>query len=110
MWPISSPPFTSPLATLSFCHGSTCRSVSPCLQSYPSPGIIIYCFYLKWIYIASVMIFMAGAAVASAAFNLHTVIVGRIIMGVGGAVVYQRYYTIYIVCLDGLGVHSNITT
>lgn len=56
------------------------------------------------------MIFMAGAAVASAASNLHTVIVGRIIMGVGDAVVYQRYYTIYIVCLGGLGAHSNITT
>lgn len=51
---------------------------------------------MKWIYIASVLIFMAGAAVAGAAHNLPTVIVGRIIMGVGGAVVYQRCVAIYL--------------
>lgn len=57
---------------------------------------ILYCFDMKWIYIASVLIFMAGAAVAGAAHNLPTVIVGRIIMGVGGAVVYQRCVAIYL--------------
>lgn len=51
---------------------------------------IIYCFDMQWIYIVSVVVFMAGAAVAGAAHNLATVIVGRTIMGVGGSVIYQR--------------------
>ncbi|KAJ6027232.1 uncharacterized protein N7446_004168 [Penicillium canescens] len=41
---------------------------------------------MKCIYIANVVIFMAGAAVAGAASDLPAVIVGRIVMGVGGAV------------------------
>ncbi|KAJ5766310.1 uncharacterized protein N7511_003926 [Penicillium nucicola] len=51
---------------------------------------ILYCVDMKWIYIGSAVVFMAGAAVAGAAPNLPAVIVGRIIMGVGGAIVYQR--------------------
>lgn len=51
---------------------------------------ILYCFDIKWIYIVNLVIFMAGAAVAGAAPNLPAVIVGRVVMGVGGAVVYQR--------------------
>ncbi|KAJ5364577.1 Major facilitator superfamily domain general substrate transporter [Penicillium cataractarum] len=54
---------------------------------------IMYCVDLKWIYIANVVIFMAGAAVAGAASDLPAVIVGRVIMGVGGAVVYQSNLT-----------------
>ncbi|KAJ5415677.1 hypothetical protein N7465_004372 [Penicillium sp. CMV-2018d] len=54
---------------------------------------ILYCVDMKWIYIANLVIFMAGAAVAGAAPNLPTVIVGRVIMGVGGAVVYQSNLT-----------------
>lgn len=50
---------------------------------------------MKWIYIANVVVFMAGSAVAGAAPNLPVVIVGRIVMGVGGAVVYQRYVAMY---------------
>lgn len=45
---------------------------------------------------ANLVIFMAGAAVAGAASNMSMVIVGRIIMGVGGAVVYQRSLTIHL--------------
>lgn len=56
---------------------------------------ILYCFDMKWIYIVSVVIFMVGAAVAGSASNFPAVIVGRIIMGVGGAIVYQRFVTIY---------------
>lgn len=52
---------------------------------------IIYCFNMRWIYLVNVVIFMAGAAVAGAAPNIQAVIVGRIIMGVSGAIVYQRY-------------------
>ncbi|KAF9885590.1 hypothetical protein FE257_012796 [Aspergillus nanangensis] len=50
---------------------------------------ILYCFDMRWVYIANIVIFMAGAAVAGAAPNMPAVIVGRIIMGVGGAIVYQ---------------------
>lgn len=52
---------------------------------------ILYCFNMRWIYIVNVIIFMAGAAVSGAATNISAVIVGRIIMGVSGAIVYQRY-------------------
>ncbi|CAP96309.1 hypothetical protein E8E15_002468 [Penicillium rubens] len=54
---------------------------------------ILYFVDMKWIYIANVVVFMAGAAVAGAAPNLPVVIVGRIVMGVGGAVVYQSNLT-----------------
>lgn len=50
---------------------------------------------MKWVYIVSIVIFMVGAAVAGSASNFPAVIVGRIIMGVGGATIYQRYVTIY---------------
>ncbi|KAL3447140.1 major facilitator superfamily domain-containing protein [Aspergillus insuetus] len=54
---------------------------------------ILYCFNMRWIYIVNVAIFMAGAAVAGAAPNISVVIVGRIIMGVAGAIVYQSNLT-----------------
>ncbi|GES64649.1 efflux pump antibiotic resistance protein [Aspergillus terreus] len=54
---------------------------------------ILYCCEMRWIYLASIVVFMAGAAVAGAAQNMASVIVGRIIMGLGGAVVYQSNLT-----------------
>ncbi|CEL11609.1 hypothetical protein ASPCAL14710 [Aspergillus calidoustus] len=54
---------------------------------------ILYCFNMRWVYIVNVAIFMAGAAVAGAAQNISAVIVGRIIMGVAGAIVYQSNLT-----------------
>jgi MFS family permease len=48
---------------------------------------------MRWVYIVNVAIFMAGAAVAGAAPNISAVIVGRIIMGVAGAIVYQSNLT-----------------
>ncbi|KAL4948465.1 major facilitator superfamily domain-containing protein [Aspergillus filifer] len=50
---------------------------------------ILYCFDMRWVWITNVAIFMAGSAVAGAAPNIQAVIVGRIIMGVSGAIVYQ---------------------
>ncbi|KAL4863810.1 major facilitator superfamily domain-containing protein [Aspergillus spectabilis] len=50
---------------------------------------ILYCVDMRWIYIANAVIFMVGAAVAGSAQNMSSVIVGRIIMGVAGAIVYQ---------------------
>jgi hypothetical protein len=37
------------------------------------------------------VIFLAGAAVGGSASSMSAVIGGRVIMGVGGAVVYQTY-------------------
>ncbi|CAG9980466.1 unnamed protein product [Clonostachys byssicola] len=48
-----------------------------------------YCFDLRIIYLTSLAIFLAGSAVAGSAKSLTTVIVGRVIMGVGGAMVQQ---------------------
>lgn len=50
---------------------------------------IIYCFNMKWVYLASMIIFIAGAAVSGAAPNMSSVIVGRVIMGIGGSMVQQ---------------------
>lgn len=52
---------------------------------------ITYCFNLKWVFILHMVIFMAGTAIAGAADNITTIIVGRVIMGWGGSVVQQRY-------------------
>ncbi|KAL5356108.1 major facilitator superfamily domain-containing protein [Aspergillus floccosus] len=73
---------------------------------------ILYCFEMRWVYLASIIVFMAGAAVAGAAQNMASVIVGRIIMGVGGAVVYQRFFErlVRYSCLDyPLTQDSNLT-
>lgn len=51
---------------------------------------IIYCFDMRWIYLTSLVIFIAGAAVSGAAPNMSAIIVGRVIMGLGGALVQQR--------------------
>ncbi|CEL03550.1 hypothetical protein ASPCAL04704 [Aspergillus calidoustus] len=54
---------------------------------------VTYCFDLRSIYIASIVIFLAGAAVGGSASSISAVIVGRVIMGVGGAIVYQTNLT-----------------
>ncbi|KAL2786437.1 major facilitator superfamily domain-containing protein [Aspergillus keveii] len=54
---------------------------------------VTYCFDLRSIYIASIVVFLAGAAVGGSASSMSAVIVGRVIMGVGGAVVYQTNLT-----------------
>jgi MFS family permease len=50
---------------------------------------IIFCVDMRWVYLLSMIIFMVGAVVSGAADNMTAVIVGRIIMGVGGAMVQQ---------------------
>ncbi|KAL4879210.1 major facilitator superfamily domain-containing protein [Aspergillus karnatakaensis] len=55
---------------------------------------VINCFDIKWVVIVHNIIFMVGAVVAGAANNMTMVIVGRIIMGVGGATVYQCCLTL----------------
>jgi MFS family permease len=50
---------------------------------------ITFCTDMRWIYIVSMVLFMAGAAVSGSAESMSSVIVGRIIMGIGGAIVQQ---------------------
>ncbi|KAF3397144.1 Efflux pump roqT [Talaromyces pinophilus] len=54
---------------------------------------VIYCFNLRWIYCACIAIFLAGATIGGSASSMSVVIVGRVIMGVGGAIVYQTNLT-----------------
>ncbi|KIA75671.1 MFS transporter [Aspergillus ustus] len=54
---------------------------------------VTYCFSLRWIYIVCLAIFLAGAAIGGSASSMSVVVVGRIIMGVGGAIVYQSNLT-----------------
>lgn len=50
---------------------------------------IVYCFNLRSIYLVHLLIFILGSALAGAASRIATVIVGRSIMGLGGAVILQ---------------------
>ncbi|KAL2839263.1 major facilitator superfamily domain-containing protein [Aspergillus pseudoustus] len=54
---------------------------------------VTYCFDLRWIYIVCLAIFLAGAAIGGSASSMSVVVVGRIIMGFGGAIVYQTNLT-----------------
>ncbi|KAK4069999.1 hypothetical protein Purlil1_13605 [Purpureocillium lilacinum] len=45
---------------------------------------IVYCFDLRWVYLANLGIFFVGSALAGAAPNMAMVIIGRSIMGAGG--------------------------
>lgn len=50
---------------------------------------LTYTFGLRWLYIANLAVFLLGAAVAGSAKSMEAVILGRVIMGVGGAFVQQ---------------------
>ncbi|KAI8648847.1 Efflux pump antibiotic resistance protein [Fusarium sp. Ph1] len=47
---------------------------------------ILYCFDMRWVYIVSLVVFLAGAAMAGAAQAISTVIAGRAVMGIGGSI------------------------
>ncbi|KAF7557189.1 hypothetical protein G7046_g6105 [Stylonectria norvegica] len=50
---------------------------------------MLYCIDMRWVWIANLLVFVAGAAVSGSAGSIEAVIVGRVIMGVGGAIVMQ---------------------
>ena len=50
---------------------------------------LTYNFDLRWLYLGNMVIFVVGAAVAGSAQTMAAVILGRIIMGIGGASVQQ---------------------
>ncbi|KAI6778465.1 putative transporter-like protein [Emericellopsis cladophorae] len=73
---------------------------------------IIYCFNLKIIYLIHLAIFAAGAAVAGAASNITTVIVGRVIMGIGGSVIQQinmTFIAVFATAEESTGVFGLIS-
>lgn len=54
-------------------------------------------FEIKWLIIASIILFEAGSALCGAAPSANALIVGRVIAGIGGAGMYigQAFLTAY---------------
>ncbi|KAL4795191.1 major facilitator superfamily domain-containing protein [Aspergillus venezuelensis] len=57
-------------------------------------GKIFYQFNTKWSYIISVAIFEVGSAICGAARNMVTLIVGRVLCGIGGSGLYLGVITL----------------
>lgn len=60
-------------------------------------GTLYNTFNIKWIYIATVILFEAGSALCGAAPSMSALIVGRVIAGAGGSGIYLgalQYYAI----------------
>ncbi|KAK1771923.1 major facilitator superfamily domain-containing protein [Phialemonium atrogriseum] len=51
-------------------------------------GSLYTSFNMKWIFVASVLLFEIGSAICGAAPNMQALIVGRVIAGAGGAGIY----------------------
>ncbi|KAF7546823.1 hypothetical protein G7Z17_g8169 [Cylindrodendrum hubeiense] len=58
---------------------------------------LTFAFNMRTIFIANLLLFIAGSAIAGAAQSMSMVIVGRIIMGVGGSIIQQTSYSYYAV-------------
>ncbi|KAH7150421.1 major facilitator superfamily domain-containing protein [Dactylonectria estremocensis] len=58
---------------------------------------LAFVFDMRTIFLANLVIFMAGSAIAGAAQSMTMIIVGRIVMGVGGSIVQQTCYSYYAV-------------
>jgi MFS family permease len=63
-------------------------------------GALYTSFNMKWIFVASVILFEVGSAICGAAPSMDTLIVGRVITGMGGAGIY----------LGGLNYLSSLTS
>lgn len=51
-------------------------------------GSLYGSFEIKWLYLASIILFEVGSAVCGAAPSMNAMIVGRVVAGVGGAGMY----------------------
>lgn len=51
-------------------------------------GTLFNTFDMKWVYVATVVLFEAGSALCGAAPNMNALIVGRVIAGAGGSGIY----------------------
>ncbi|KAH6995687.1 major facilitator superfamily domain-containing protein [Ilyonectria sp. MPI-CAGE-AT-0026] len=58
---------------------------------------LTFAFDMRTVFLANMVVFIAGSAIAGAAQSMAMVIVGRIIMGVGGSIVQQTSYSYYAV-------------
>nr|BAZ95819.1 cpaN1 MFS transporter [Curvularia pallescens] len=56
-------------------------------------GKIYGAFNMKWIYIFNIFLFEAGSALCGAAPNMTTLIIGRVIAGIGGSGMYSGTLT-----------------
>lgn len=60
-------------------------------------GTLLNTFNMKWIFIASVLLFEAGSALCGAAPGMNALIVGRVMAGAGGSGIYLgslQYYAL----------------
>lgn len=51
-------------------------------------GSLYGAFDIKWLYLASIVLFEVGSAVCGAAPSMNAMIIGRVVAGVGGAGMY----------------------
>ncbi|CCF33228.1 major facilitator superfamily transporter [Colletotrichum higginsianum] len=56
-------------------------------------GKVYGVFNIKWVYIFNIFLFEAGSALCGAAPNMETLIIGRVISGVGGSGMYSGTLT-----------------
>ncbi|GJD04906.1 major facilitator superfamily transporter [Colletotrichum higginsianum] len=56
-------------------------------------GKVYGIFNIKWVYIFNIFLFEAGSALCGAAPNMETLIIGRVISGVGGSGMYSGTLT-----------------
>ncbi|KAH6895656.1 major facilitator superfamily domain-containing protein [Thelonectria olida] len=54
-------------------------------------------FDMRIVFLVNMLIFTAGSAIAGAAKSMTTIIVGRVIMGIGGSIVQQSCYSYFAV-------------
>lgn len=57
-------------------------------------GKLFGLYNAKWLYIGSMVLFMAGSALCGGAPNMNAIIVGRVIAGVGGNGMYLGVMTL----------------
>jgi len=63
-------------------------------------GKIYGVFNIKWVYIFNIFLFEAGSALCGAAPNIETLVIGRVIAGVGGSGMYSGTLTYVSVLSD----------
>ncbi|KAK2602935.1 hypothetical protein N8I77_009430 [Diaporthe amygdali] len=63
-------------------------------------GTLYNSFNIKWVFIATVVLFEAGSALCGAAPNMNALIVGRVIAGAGGSGIYLGSLQYYVVMTE----------
>ncbi|KAK7707840.1 hypothetical protein SLS64_005057 [Diaporthe eres] len=63
-------------------------------------GTLYNSFNIKWVFIATVVLFEAGSALCGGAPNINALIVGRVIAGAGGSGIYLGSLQYYVVMTE----------